>query len=169
MEPETQHGESTAVHDDASAVPSLFDWAGAAPALARLTETFYRRVIRDELIGPLFAHMDSDHPAYVAMWLGEVFGGPDRYTSQRGGYTHMLSQHLGKAITEAQRRRWVYLLLDAADEVGLPADPELRAAFVGYLEWGSRLAVQNSQSGVRPASDAPVPTWGWGVAPPYRG
>jgi hemoglobin len=80
----------------------------------------------------------------------------------------MVTQHLGKAITEPQRRRWVNLLLDAADEVGLPADPEFRAAFLGYLEWGTRIAFANSQPGAHPPLQAPVPHWGWGVAPPYK-
>jgi hemoglobin len=80
----------------------------------------------------------------------------------------MLGRHLGKAITEPQRRRWMNLLLDAADEVGLPDDPEFRAAFVSYIEWGTRLAHANSQPGATPPMQAPVPRWGWGVAPPYR-
>jgi hemoglobin len=149
--------------------PTLYEWAGGTEALTRLTEAFYRRVVEDDLLRPLFAHMDKDHPRYVALWLGEVFGGPAAYTAERGGYPHMLRQHLGKAITEPQRRRWVNLLMDAADEVGLPADPEFRAAFASYLEWGTRLAVQNSQPGAHPPQEAPVPKWGWGVAPPYQG
>jgi len=52
---------------------------------------------------------------------------------------------------------------------GLPADPEFRAAFAGYLEWGTRLALQNSQPGAGAVQQAPVPRWGWGVAPPYLG
>jgi hemoglobin len=59
--------------------------------------------------------------------------------------------------------------MDAADEAGLPGDPEFRAAFAGYLEWGTRLARENSQPGADPVREAPVPRWGWGVAPPYRG
>jgi hemoglobin len=113
--------------------------------------------------------MDHGHPAHVALWLGEVFGGPATYTEERGGYAHMVRQHLGKAITEPQRRRWVNLLMDAADEVGLPEDPEFRAAFASYIEWGTRLAVTNSQPDAEPPLEAPVPRWGWGVAPPYDG
>ncbi|MEV0311501.1 group II truncated hemoglobin [Nonomuraea fuscirosea] len=149
-------------------VPTLDEWAGGAEALERLTKVFYRSVLKDDLIGPLFAHMDADHPKFVAMWLSEVFGGPDRYTRERGGYPHMLRHHIGKAITEPQRRRWVSLLMDAADEVALPDDPEFRAAFVGYIEWGTRLARSNSQPGATPPTEAPVPRWGWGVAPPYQ-
>ncbi|MEU8241151.1 group II truncated hemoglobin [Actinoplanes missouriensis] len=166
---EMRHYEPTAVAGAGGAVPTLYDWAGGAPAFERLTERFYQRVAGDELIGPLFAGMDPAHPQHVAMWLAEVFGGPERYTAERGGYAHMLAHHLGKAITEPQRRRWVSLLLDAADEVALPDDPEFRAAFLGYIEWGTRLALANSQPGANPPRTAPVPHWGWGVAPPYRG
>ena len=50
----------------------------------------------------------------------------------------------------------------------LPHDPEFRAAFVGYVEWGTRLALANSQLEADVVEHAPVPSWGWGVAPPYR-
>ena len=41
---------------------------------------------------------------------------------------------------------------------------------MGYAEWGSRLAVHNSDPGADDiAEQAPVPRWGWGVAPPYEG
>jgi hemoglobin len=56
----------------------------------------------------------------------------------------------------------------AADDAELPADPEFRAALVGYLEWGTRLAMHNSQPGADVVQKAPVPHWGWGVAPPYQ-
>ena len=166
---EMRHYELTAVRGPGAAVPTLHDWSGGSAALERLTRVFYRHVLADDLIGPLFAHMDDEHPRHVAMWLAEVFGGPDRYTRERGGYPAMLGHHLGKAITEPQRRRWVSLLLDSLDEAGLPADPEFRAAFVGYVEWGTRLAQSNSQPGAAVVREAPVPRWGWGVAPPWTG
>jgi truncated hemoglobin YjbI len=149
-------------------VPTLYVWAGGAAALESLTRCFYGKVGDDEVVGPLFAGMDPHHPHYVALWLGEVFDGPAAYTAERGGYAHMLGQHLGRSITERQRRRWIDLLVDAADEVELPSDPEFRAAFMSYLEWGTRLALANSQPGADPPREAPVPRWGWGVAPPYQ-
>ena len=78
----------------------------------------------------------------------------------------MLAKHRGRELTEKQRRRWVSLLCDAADDVALPADPEFRSAFVAYIEWGTRLAMANSQPGAEPPPEAPVPRWGWGEAPP---
>ncbi|MBG0562229.1 globin domain-containing protein [Actinoplanes aureus] len=166
---EMRHYEPTKVRGSGGSVPTLYEWAGGDAAFERLTASFYDRVKADDVVGPLFAQMDPAHPRHVAMWLAEVFGGPARYTSERGGYPSMLGHHLNKAITEPQRRRWVNLLLDAADEVGLPDDPEFRAAFLGYIEWGTRLALANSQPGAEPVRKAPVPHWGWGVAPPYLG
>ena len=151
----------------ADGVPTLYEWAGGAPALTRLTEAFYARVRTDDVLAPVFADMPPDHPEHVAIWLGEVFGGPPRYTEERGGYPHMLAKHRGRALTEEQRFRWVQLICGAADEAGLPGDPEFRSAFVAYIEWGTRLALANSQPGAEPVPEAPVPRWGWGEAPPY--
>jgi hypothetical protein len=53
----------------------------------------------------------------------------------------MISQHIGKGLTEDKRARWVALILRSAQDAGLPADPEFRSAFSSYIEWGSRLAV----------------------------
>jgi hemoglobin len=94
-------------------------------------------------------------------------GGPATYTDTLGGYEHMLAKHRDLAIAPEQRLRFVTLLSRAADAAGLPPDPEFRAAIMGYAEWGSRLALHNSQPGAAVAAHAPVPRWGWGVAPPY--
>jgi CDGSH-type Zn-finger protein/truncated hemoglobin YjbI len=141
---------------------TLFQWAGGFPALLRLTRRFYERHIPEEpLLAGLFSQMSPDHPERVAAWLGQVFGGPPAYSDQYGEYDRMISQHLDKRLTLDQRARWVALLSRSADEVGLPADAEFRAAFAAYLEWGSRIAVENSQPGVHPPPHMPVPRWWW--------
>jgi truncated hemoglobin YjbI/dihydrofolate reductase len=142
--------------------PTLFEWAGGFPALTRMTRIFYEKYVPDDpLLSPLFAEMAPDHPERVAAWLGETFGGPKAYTEGYGGYERMVSRHLGKALREQQRARWVQLLCRAADDAKLPADPEWRAAFVSYLEWGSRIALENSQPGAHPPPHMPVPRWWW--------
>jgi Bacterial-like globin len=108
--------------------------------------------------------MSPDHPQRVAKWLGEVFCGPKAYSEQYGGYTRMISQHLGKALTEEKRARWVQLILRSAQEAGLPADPEFRSVFSAYIDWGSRLALENSQSGAHPPEHMPMPHWDWNTA-----
>ncbi|RFU87307.1 oxidoreductase [Streptomyces triticagri] len=100
---------------DKPGTPSVYEWMGGADALERLTDVFYGRVLKDPVLAPVFAGMDARHPHHVALGLGEVFGGPDTYSARHGGHAHMASRHLGRHITEEQRRRWVDLLLDAAD------------------------------------------------------
>jgi hemoglobin len=153
--------------DTEKPIPTLSEWAGGPPAFEALTTRFYEKVPLDPTLAPVFAGMDPKHAQHVAAFVAEVFGGPKGYTETGGGHAHMIQRHLGRALTQEQRRRWVALMLETADEVGLPDDPEFRAAFVGYLEWGTRLAVINSQPGVEaPTDNPPMPEWGWG--PPGR-
>ena len=150
--------------------PTLYEWIGGKDALMRLITAFYARVLEDPLIGPLFASMDAEHPSHVADFIGEVIGGPPAYSEHHGGHPEMIRHHLNKHITEAQRRRWFGLLLDTYTDLGLPADPEFASAFVGYLEWGTRIAVITSNDD-EPQIDenAPMPAWGWGnVGGPYQ-
>ena len=99
-----------------------------------------------------------------------MLGGPTTYTDEHGGYEAMLAHHRGLRITAEQRHRFASTMSLAADDAGLPADPEFRAAIIGYVEWGTRLAMHNSQPGAAGVAEhAPVPRWGWGVAPPYEG
>jgi hemoglobin len=96
-----------------------------------------------------------------------VFGGPVDYSEHLGGYERMISKHLGLGITPEQRFRFATLMSHAADDAGMPDDPEFRSALVAYLEWGTRIALGNSQEGAHVVEHAPVPRWGWGEAPPY--
>ena len=147
---------------DPNREPTLFEWAGGYPVLLRVTRIFYERhVPQDDLLAPLFAGMEPDHPERVAAWLSEVFGGPKFYSQRYGDYSRMIARHLNKRLTETQRSRWVSLLCRSADEALLAADPEFRAAFVAYLEWGSRIAVENSQVDSKPPEGMPVPRWWW--------
>jgi hemoglobin len=150
-------------------VPTLYEWAGGLPAFERLTDEMYSRVPQDPVLAPVFGAMSAEHSRHVAHFIAEVCGGPKAYSDHQGGHAHMIRRHLDRSLTEEQRRRWFDLMLDCADAAGLPADPEFRSAFVAYLEWGSRLALQNSQPGTAVNENAPMPHWGWGVpGGPYQ-
>jgi len=149
--------------------PTIYEWAGGREAFARWLDAFYDLVEGDELLAPVFGgQVTAEHRDHVTTWWCEVMGGPARYTAELSGYEHMLAKHRGLEISDDQRLRFVTLLSHAADLVGLPADPEFRAAIMGYAEWGTRLAVANSAPDAAPTPHAPVPRWGWGVAPPYE-
>jgi hemoglobin len=149
---------------------SLYDWAGGQEAFERMINAFYDRVEADELLSPLFpGGVGDEHREHVVAWWCEVFGGPPRYSEELGGYEQMMRKHQDLAITPAQRFRFASLMSLAADDAKLPDDPEFRSALVAYLEWGTRLAQQNSQPGAAVVEHAPVPRWGWGEAPPFQG
>lgn len=151
-------------------VPTLHEWIGGMPAIEKLFEVFYTRVPSDPLLAPVFAEITPAHAKHVAAFVAEVLGGPKAYSDGLGGHPHMIRRHVGRSLTEPQRQRWMQLLLQCADEIGVPADPEFRSALVSYLEWGTRLAVINSQPGAPAGEDAPMPRWGWGeVKGPYTG
>jgi hemoglobin len=135
---------------------------GGAPAIERLIGELYRRVPNDPVLSPVFAQMGPEHVQHVAAFVGEVFGGPRVYSETLGGHANMIRHHLGRGLNEAQRKRWMQLLLECADDLGVASDPEFRSALVGYLEWGSRLAVLNSHPGATATEDLPMPRWGWG-------
>jgi len=156
---------------DSNKVPTLYEWAGGDEALSKLFQEFYRRVATDQILEPVFKHMDSHHAEVVAKFVGEVLGGPKAYSSAHGhSHSSMVAKHIGKKLTEEQRNQWMSLLLKTADDLGLPDDPEFRSALVGYLEWGSRIAKTNSQGDTNPIGpEVPMPKWGWGeVKGPYQ-
>jgi hemoglobin len=149
--------------------PTLYEWAGGADAFHRMINAFYDRVEQDELLSPFFlGGVHEEHRLNVSTWWSEVFGGPTAYTEQLGGYERMLNKHRGLGITDEQRFRFASLMSLAADDAGMPSDPEFRSALVAYLEWGTRLALGNSQAEAAVIQHAPVPRWGWGEAPPYQ-
>ncbi|MDF2119524.1 group II truncated hemoglobin [Roseiarcaceae bacterium H3SJ34-1] len=152
-------------------VPTLAEWAGGDAVFGKLTKRFYEKVPDDPVLEPVFRNMNPDHAHHVSQFVAEVFGGAKSYSENGGSHADMVSHHLGRHLTEAQRRRWLALMLETADEVGLPDDPEFRSALVGYLEWGTRIAVINSRDGVTaPPPGTPMPCWDWGATGgPYRG
>lgn len=149
--------------------PTLYEWAGGLEVIQELIIKFYDKVVEDEILKPIFLHMSKAHQINVAHFISEVFGGPKLYTENGGSHFGMIKKHFQKNLTEEHRKRWVSLLLETADELKLPDDPEFRSAFVGYLEWGTRLAVINSNlTEIDMNPNEPMPTWGWGeVGGPY--
>jgi hemoglobin len=145
-------------------IPTLYQWAGDMQTFRTLFECFYDKVLKDDLLGELFKNMSPEHIEHVSHFVAEVFGGPQLYTKDDdGSHAKMIGHHIGKMLTEEMRRRWVDLLLDTANETGLKNDPEFRSSLVAYLEWGSRIAVINSQLTQNPMeASQPMPKWGWG-------
>jgi len=141
---------------------SLYEHAGGEEGLHRLEQTFYDSVLRDPLLKPLFGEGRATHVEHLTMFTSESFGGPDRF-SRELGFQHLIDVHRGLHITEAQRRRFVELYLAALDAAEMPDDEPFRAAVREHLEFGTRVAMQNSNATkdneLHPLRE--VPRWAW--------
>jgi hemoglobin len=143
-------------------MPSLYEHAGGAGALHRLEDVFYASVLADPVLQPLFGAGKPDHVDHLTAFTAESFGGPDRFTRELG-FAHLIDVHRGLKITEPQRRRFVELYLAALDEAGMPDDAPFRQAVLEHVDFGSRVAMQNSNAAtddeLHPLRE--VPRWTW--------
>jgi hemoglobin len=143
-------------------VETIYEHAGGEAALRRFVDIFYSSVLADPILQPLFGAGRPDHVDHLTAFEVESFGGPDRFTTTLG-FRHLIDVHRGLNITEQQRARFVELYLAAADTAGLPTDTAFREALRSHVEFGSRVAMQNSHA----TTDAElhplreVPKWEW--------
>jgi CDGSH-type Zn-finger protein/truncated hemoglobin YjbI len=146
----------------ASAQPTIFEWVGGMPALNALTALFHEEYIPgDPDLATVLSQQSADRPARDAAWLAEVFGGPAHYTAHFAQGPDMFAALRTEGITEQLRARWVNLLVQASNDIGLPADPQFRTAFRAYLERDSRVAREEDTPGPTQIQNRPVPRWDW--------
>jgi hemoglobin len=140
---------------------TLYEAVGGIDRLRLLSTAFYERVLTDELLAPVFVDFTPAHTDHVAVWLAEVFGGPEEFTARLGGHQGLLASHLGLAIRDEHRQRWLELMAEAIDET-LPGQPDLRASLMAYFDWGTAIAQDVSQSpaGTDLGQPGPTPRWG---------
>ncbi len=143
-------------------MPTLFERAGGEEAIHGLEEKFYASVLADPILKPLFGERRPHHVDHLTAFTAESFGGPDRF-SRELGFAHLIHVHRGLRITEQQRQRFVDLYLAAVKSSGLPDDPAFYDAVREHVEFGSRVAMQNSHatidSELHPMRE--VPRWTW--------
>ncbi len=143
-------------------MPSLYEFAGGEGALHRLEDSFYSSVLKDPLLQPLFGDGKPEHVDHLTAFTAESFGGPDRFTRELG-FAHLINVHRHLRITEEQRKRFVELYMAALDASDVPHNEEFREAVRSHVEFGSKVAMQNShaesEDQLHPLRD--VPRWTW--------
>jgi len=143
-------------------MPSLYEFAGGEDPLHWLEDTFYSSVLDDSLLQPLFGAGRAEHVDHLTAFTCASLGGPDRFTRELG-FAHLIDVHRHLRITEEQRQRFVQLYMAALDASDLPDDEESREAVRSHVEFGSSVAMQNSQAEsedqLHPLRE--VPRWTW--------
>jgi len=51
--------------NDSNNIPTLYEWAGGISAFEKLMDVFYKKVLNDPLLEPIFKHMS---PLHQSMW-----------------------------------------------------------------------------------------------------
>jgi hemoglobin len=141
---------------------TLYEHAGGDDGLHRLEETFYARALDDPVLKDVFTRRVATHVDHLTWFTAESFGGPARFTD-RVGFQYLIDVHRHLRITDEQRDRFTALYLEALDEAGMPADEPFRAAVREHVEFGARVAQQNSRAAtddeLHPIRE--VPAWDW--------
>lgn len=97
-----------------------------------LVADFYREVPKDEILGPLYRGRDlAGAEQRLREFLIFRFGGPARYTEQRG-HPRLRMRHAPFAINQAARDRWLRLMANALARTEMPS--EAKEALWTYFE-----------------------------------
>jgi len=151
--------------------PSLYSYAGGAPALLALARAHHARCLADPELNHPFSHegLDPRHVERLAAYWAEVLGGPPVYSGELGGQSSLLAMHAGNGDVSDLGRRFVDCFVAAADDAHLPEDPEFRAALRAYIVWAVSDVLSHPEVEDVPAGAA-VPRWSWdGLQSPPAG
>jgi hemoglobin len=143
--------------------PTLFEHAGGEPAFLALAAAHHARCLADPELNHPFSH-DDQHPRHVerlAAYWAEVMGGPPSYSQSCGDQSGVLRMHAGNGDISDLGRRFVRCFDAAAEDAGLPADADFRAALHAYMRWAVDDVLSYSAEASVVAADAAMPRWGW--------
>jgi hemoglobin len=143
--------------------PTLYEFAGGAPAFLALATAHHARCLADPELNHPFSHPDQ-HPQHVerlAAYWAEVMGGPSAYSQSCGDQSGVLRVHAGHGDMSDLGERFVRCFDAAVDDAGLPADRVFRAALHDYMRWAVDDVLAYSPEGSVVGEDAAMPRWDW--------
>ena len=143
--------------------PTLYEFAGGDAAFLALALAHHDRCLRDPELNHPFSH-PGQHPQHIerlAAYWAEVMGGPPLFSKECGDQSHVLYLHSSTGVKDDLGRRFVDCFVRAADDAGLPEDPEFRGALRAYMEWAVAEVLAYSPHGSTVPADLPMPHWSW--------
>ena len=107
---------------------TVFDAVGGQPFFDALAARFYDRVRVDAVLRPLYPE-DVDlfdaSERWLALFLGQYWGGPTTYSEQRG-HPRLRMRHNGFLVGQRERDAWLAGMTAAVRDGGLPEALEVR-------------------------------------------
>ena len=144
--------------------PSLYEFAGGDEAFLALARAHHERCVADPLLNHPFSKEDLNpqHVDRLAASWAEVLGGPPRFSEQLSDHSSMLRLHAGNGPGMLELGpRFVDCFVAAADDVGLPVDPEFRAALRAYMEWAVADVNAFHDADATVPAGLGMPRWDW--------
>lgn len=142
--------------------PSLYEFAGGSEAFLALAAALHERCLADPVLNHPFSHATSpEHLEHLAGYLGEVFGGPPRYSEGVGGHAAMLSIHASIGADDDLAERFLSCFDRAVVDAGLPDDPAFRSALHDYMTWATAEVNDYSPLGSVVPDTLAFPRWTW--------
>lgn len=141
---------------------SIYERAGGMPAFLALARAHHARCLADPELNHPFdrENLDPQHVERLGAYWAEVLGGPPTFSQDLGDHAAVLRMHSGNGDVSDLGRRFVDCFVTAADDAGLPTDPELRASLRAYMEWAVADVLEHERPEDVPAH-LPMPRWGW--------
>lgn len=143
--------------------PTLYEFAGGGAAFLALARAHHARCLADPELNHPFSHPDQ-HPQHVerlAAYWGEVLGGPSTYSASLADQSYLVRLHSGNGNMDDLSRRFVECFVLAADDAGLPADAEFRAALRAYMEWAVTDVLRYETDAAQVPRNLAMPRWSW--------
>jgi hemoglobin len=142
--------------------PTIYEFVGGEPAFLALAAANHERCLQDPVLNHPFSHPGNlDHVERLGSYWAEVFGGPPRYSEAYGGHSGMLEVHARQGAEHDLGERFVACFVQAADDAGLPDDPELRECLRAYMVWAVDEVMAYSPADSEVPYGLSTPRWSW--------
>jgi hemoglobin len=120
---------------------TAFERWGGEQFFTDLVERFYAGVATDPLLRPLYPDDLTEPKAHLALFLIQYWGGPRRYSEQRG-HPRLRMRHSPFAIGTAQADAWLCHMIDSVRSSGLPEADQTE--LVDYLVMAARSLINST-------------------------
>ena len=100
---------------------TIYQRVGGDEFFGELIERFYRLVEADAVLRPLYPKDLEPGKARLASFLAQLWGGPPRYTLDRG-HPRLRQRHFQFPIGQTERDSWVAHMTFALGSMEVPAD-----------------------------------------------
>ena len=107
--------------DSQNEVTTLYERVGGDEFFVELVERFYQLVEADFSLRPLYPEDLEPGKAHLAAFLAQYWGGPRRYSRQRG-HPRLRLRHMPFPIGQKERDAWVTNMVSALDSMEISVD-----------------------------------------------